>query len=94
VNVRWSVEAATELRHTISSIQRTSDRVALTLLGRITNATKMLAEFPEAGTIVHEYNFSQLREFIVAGYRLVYHVSADGIEVVAFFHGASRPPFR
>jgi hypothetical protein len=34
---------------------------------------------------VERYGFEQVRELVVEGYRLQYHVGPDGVEVLAVF---------
>jgi len=46
-----------------------------------------VTEFPEIGRVVPEISDQNIRELIVYSYRLVYKISAGGIEVLAINHG-------
>jgi toxin ParE1/3/4 len=46
-----------------------------------------LTDFPEIGRVVPEISDQNIRELIVYSYRLVYKISAGGIEVLAIIHG-------
>jgi toxin ParE1/3/4 len=56
--------------------------------------TKQLADFPEMGRVVPEFNRDEIREIVVRSYRVIYRVNdAKGqIEIVHFWHGARGFP--
>ncbi|HEY1170661.1 MAG TPA: type II toxin-antitoxin system RelE/ParE family toxin [Verrucomicrobiae bacterium] len=56
--------------------------------------TKQLAQFPEMGRVVPEFDDLNLRELIRSPYRIVYRVNNERqqIEVARFWHGARGTP--
>jgi len=66
----------------------TAERWALELLSQ----TDKLAEHPEIGRIVPEYNEETLRELIVGNYRLPYRIKEEGIYIEAVWHVRQIPP--
>ena len=53
-------------------------------------AEKRLAQFPDSGRVVPEFQDPELREVLWRNYRVVYRNSRGRVEVVIVFHG-SRP---
>lgn len=49
-----------------------------------------LAQFPERGRVVPEFDDDSIRELIVRSYRIVYRLNHDqrSIEIIRFWHGA------
>jgi plasmid stabilization system protein ParE len=90
VNLTWSPEAEASL---LAAIERrrqiAGDAAALRLAKRVADVSEQVERFPMLGRVVPEFAISQLRERIVVDYRFMYHVTADGIEIVAFVHGTS-----
>lgn len=46
-----------------------------------------LAEFPESGRIVPEFNRPEIREQFIYSYRLIYQIQIDAIYILTVFHG-------
>ncbi len=44
--------------------------------------------FPLSGRQVSEYDVDQIREVFFGPYRILYHIKADQIDVLAVVHGA------
>ena len=57
------------------------------MIQEIVAKTGALTDFPEMGRVVPEISDQNIRELIVYSYRLVYEISAGGIEVLAIIHG-------
>jgi plasmid stabilization system protein ParE len=53
-----------------------------------------LADFPEIGRMVPEFNQANLREIVCRSYRIIYRLQADDqqIQIVRFWHGARGFP--
>lgn len=49
-----------------------------------------LAQFPERGRVVPEFNDDSIRELIVRRYRIVYRLDHNlrSVEIIRFWHGA------
>lgn len=69
-------------------IAQDSKLYALRTVDRITRKSQQISEFPLAGRRVPEYDMDQIREVFAGQYRIIYHVKADQIDVVAVIHGA------
>jgi len=55
---------------------------------RLTRRSQQIAEFPFSGRRVPEYDVDQIREVIEGSFRIIYHIKADQIDVLAVIHGA------
>jgi toxin ParE1/3/4 len=51
-----------------------------------------LIDYPRVGRIVPKYDDPNLRELIVAPYRLIYRTTPEHIDILAVFHGAQQLP--
>jgi len=56
--------------------------------------TKRLADFPQLGRVVPEFENSLIREIVVRSYRVVYRINEENqrIDVVSFWHAARGNP--
>ena len=63
-------------------------------LAGFTDSTKRLADFPEMGRRVPDFDDPAYREIVVRAYRVIYRVDHDDcrIEVLRFWHGARGAP--
>jgi plasmid stabilization system protein ParE len=57
------------------------------VIQEIVAKTETLTELPEIGRVVPEISGQNIRELLVYSYRLVYEISAGGIEILAIIHG-------
>ena len=88
LKIRWSPRAISNLEEICDHISKDSRYYALVLARRIINIIESIPLFPESGRMVPEYQSQILREKIYKGYRIVYRIKSDCIEVVAISHGA------
>lgn len=88
--VRWSFTATSDLEEICARIGKDSPHYAALFAERILAATRRAGQFPELGRIVPEYNDPAIREIIYQGYRVVYRILAEAVEVVQICHGAKR----
>ena len=54
----------------------------------IRGATEQLEQFPRSGRVVAETARQEIREIIVHGYRVIYRLSSDEVEILTVHHGA------
>ena len=92
VQVRWAPRAAADLERICDHIGQDSETYAALLAKRVVALVESLADFPRSGRVVPEYRIETLREKILQGYRIVYRLRADAVEVVAIVHGARQLP--
>ena len=82
------------LRQIHRFIARDSPAAAARMIRRIRAGIRLLAQHPQQGRAVPEYDDPAIREIIVAPYRVVYRYSADRnlVQVLAVYHGAQLMP--
>ncbi|MDL1970945.1 MAG: type II toxin-antitoxin system RelE/ParE family toxin [Candidatus Desulfofervidaceae bacterium] len=62
------------------------------MIEKIVEKSKMLDSFPRMGRIVPEIGDEDIREIIIYSYRLIYEISANGIEILTVVHGKQNFP--
>ena len=88
--VRWSTRAAQELEETCLFLASDSIPAAERFAERVVQGTRRLGAFPRSGWIAPEFGREDIREIIVQGYRIVYRLVEDDVEIATVQHGA-RP---
>lgn len=88
MKVVWSAQALRDIEHIRDYIAQDSPAYARSFVGRLLQATRHLPTFPRSGRIMPEANDPEIREVIYQGYRLVYRVRPDLVEVVMVTHGS------
>lgn len=74
-------------------VSRNSTSAARRLANRVRVATERLTAFPRSGRVVPERGTEDVRELIIAPFRLIYRLVDDDVLIISFYHGARRPPF-
>ena len=92
--IALSPSARQDLRDIVRYISLDSPERATAFGQFLITHTKRLAEFPEMGRVVPEFDLPAIRELIVRSYRVIYRVShADcRIDVIRFWHSARGTP--
>jgi toxin ParE1/3/4 len=88
VKVVWTDTALEHLQAIHDCIAKTSSDYALRIVDRLTRRSQQIAGFPQSGRQVAGFELTQIREVIEGPYRLIYHIQADQIEVLAVVHAA------
>lgn len=88
----WSPQAFHDLDSIRSYISDDSPAYAELVVVRIVSAVERLRTFPESGRIVPERNKPELREIIVAPYRVVYRLEPRAVEIVTVFRASRQFP--
>ena len=94
----WQViiapSAQTDLAEIVRYIAQHNSDAAARLGFELITRTESLADFPEIGRMVPEFQTPNLREIICRSYRIIYRVQRDPerIEIVRFWHGARGFP--
>ena len=86
--VVWTEPAWSNLQAAADYIAQDSPRYASSLVREARDASRSLARFANRGRVVPEIGNPDVRELFVWRYRLVYHVSDQEVEVLAFIHSA------
>jgi plasmid stabilization system protein ParE len=74
----------------VSYIAQDSRPAAERLLIQALEAASSLDVFSERGRVVAELDQPNVRQLLVHRYRLIYEVTPDEVQVLAFVHGARR----
>lgn len=92
--VTLSPLARADLRDIVRYISWDAPDRALQFGQVLLSSTRKLAQFPELGRVVPEFNEISIREIIVRSYRVIYRVdhARNSLEVARFWHGARGTP--
>jgi addiction module RelE/StbE family toxin len=85
--VVWSKPAADDLEEVVEFIARDSPSYAANLAQLAMDAAESLTRFPNRGHRIRDPHLARFRELIIGSYRLVYHVQAKRVLIVAILHG-------
>lgn len=88
MKVHWTETAEAHLDAIYTYIARDSETYALRTVDQITRKSQQIGAFPMSGRRVPEYDLDQIREVFSGPFRIVYHIKADQIDVLAVIHGA------
>ncbi len=88
MSVRWSQEAGENLVDIEEFIARDSvERAVRFVDDLIDHAEAILADNPRSGRTVPEIGNPDIRELIYRGYRIVYRLNGEQIEILTVFEG-------
>lgn len=90
--VIWSPRAAADLEAICEYIAHDSEYYARLVAERIVAAVEATADFPEAGSIVPEFDDPDVRENFVHRYRIIYRMRHNTVELVTILHGSRQLP--
>jgi toxin ParE1/3/4 len=88
MNVHWTNTAQAHLDGIYRYIAQDSPEYAKRMVDRLTQRSQQISEQPLSGRRVPEYDLDQIREVIEWPYRIIYHIKADQIDVIAVLHGS------
>ena len=86
--VIWSEGALLDLEHIRDYIALDNPAYANVFVERLLKTTRHLPQFPESGRLMPEAKTHNIREVIYQGYRIVYRLSPELIEVIMAVHGS------
>ena len=87
MKVIWSKESLERLLDIKDFIASDNILIAEEFVDLLISKAVSVGENPRIGRIVPEFADSQIREIIIKGYRLVYRIDTDRIEIVTVFEG-------
>jgi addiction module RelE/StbE family toxin len=90
--VRWTSQAADDLKAIREFIERDSPRYGRLVAERIFEATQRLEVFPLSGRIAPELGRDDVREIILGEYRIVYRVKGETVLLVTVFRSSRLFP--
>jgi toxin ParE1/3/4 len=88
MKVHWTGTAEAHLDAIYAYIAQDSETYALRTVDRITRKSQQIGAFPLSGRRVPEYDMDQIREVFSGPFRIIYHIKADQIDVLAVIHDA------
>lgn len=88
MKVIWSQRALQDVEHIRDYIALDSPAYARPFIERLLYATRHLPQFPQSGRAMPEASNPNIREVIYQGYRIIYRVRAETIEIVMVIHGS------
>lgn len=88
MKVLWSEQALLDVEHIRDYITQDSPQYAQPFIERLLQATRHLPQFPQSGRPMPEAKNPAIREVIYQGYRIIYRLRADLIEIVMVVHGS------
>lgn len=86
--IQWTEIAIDDLKQVRDYIARDSTHYAGTFVSKARDAARSLNQFAERGRIVPEFDRRDIRELIVGSYRLIYFLTHNRVQILAFIHGA------
>ena len=87
--VTWANAAIDDLQRLREYFEPASSRFAEKLMDQLITRTRMLADFPQSGRMVPEFENAQLREVRSGNYRIIYRLEKpDKVEIARIFHSA------
>ena len=88
MKVLWTASALAQLQAIHDYLARTSPDYAVRIIDRLTRRSIQIANFPNSGRVVPEYDRKEIREVIEGRYRIIYLVQLAQVQVLAVIHGA------
>lgn len=88
MRVIWSRRALLDIEHIRDYIKQDSPAYAQPFVERLLRATRRLPQFPRSGRTMPEGNDPRIREVIYQGYRIIYRLGPESIEIVMVVHGS------
>ena len=92
VKLIWSPESIKDLEHIYEYIAQDSEYYAKLFMAKVIETIEKIPDFPKSGRIVPEYETEGIRERIYKGYRIVYRLKKESIEIVTVVQGAKLLP--
>ena len=84
----WTEPAVESLQAIYDYIARDNAFYAGRFIERLTLAAEQTTEFPKKGRQVPESDDEKIREMIFQGYRIIYRLHAETVEILAVVHGS------
>lgn len=86
--VKWSKDSIEDLKEICKFIASDSPYYARIFNDRVFEMVEHLELFPEIGRRVPESDDLKVRELIYKGYRIIYQVKEDYLEIITVIHGS------
>ena len=88
VKVKWSDDSINDLKEICKFIASDSPHYANVFNNRIFEMVEHLELFPEIGRRVPESDDPNVKEMIYKGYRIIYQIKKNYLEIISIIHGS------
>jgi len=88
MKVTWSRRALLDIEHIRDYIAQDNPAYAQPFIERLLHTTRHLPQFPHSGRAMPEAKNVRIREVIYQGYRVIYRVQPEAIQIVTVIHGS------
>ncbi len=88
MKIEWTEPALDDLETIRDYISKDSPYYARQFIERIFDAVKVLQGHQKIGRPVPEADHKNVRELIFQGYRIIYRVKLDRVQIAAVIHGS------
>lgn len=88
MRIEWSEPAMLDMAALRSYIAEDSPFRAKLFIQRLFEHVDHLKSFPELGRVVRESNMPDVRELVYQGYRIIYRLSENRIDILTVLHGS------
>ena len=86
--IKWTLQAADDLESIAEFISKDSPYYARLLISDMLSVVDRVGLFPSSGRCVPEADNLDLREIIVADYRIIYRSNPPVVEILTVYHAA------
>ena len=90
VKVVWTDLAIEDLKSIFDYISQDSRHYAFNQIQKIQDRVDQLANFPESGRIVPEFQINHYRELIEGNYRILYRLFPDRVDILRIHHTSRK----
>ena len=87
MRILWTEPGLDDLQAIRDYIAKDSATYAADFIESILSAVERLSEFPRMGRVVQEADAPNIRELVFCGYRIMYRVTPETVQVLALVHG-------
>lgn len=94
MKVVWTAEAIERLKEIDAYISQDAPATAAHFIDLLLKRGDSLAEFPQSGRKVPEYDLEDYRELIEGNYRIIYRVKANVVEIETIFESHRLLPLK
>lgn len=84
----WSHRATEDLESIAAYIALDSEAYASSVIRKILQKTRALADFPQMGRVVPEFADDSIREIFAYSYRIIYKIERESVVVASIIHGS------